>query len=139
MFFEQLQFIKFVYDRNSPPIEIAAFHGTSLLLIILLSLKAESKLVLHSSNLQSYPLSHHCIPFAPLRIPPPQILLGTYRVLLLELQERWKKNKRNEWKKRRFEYAQQSNCFCWLFRPFNSEIVNLSKATNFKNLALAIS
>ena len=73
LFFEQLQFIKFVYDRNSPPIEIAAFHGTSLLLIILLSLKAESKLVLHSSNLQSYPLSHHCIPFAPLRIPPPQI------------------------------------------------------------------
>ena len=51
-------------------IEIVAFHGTSLLLIILLSLKAESKSVLHSSDFQSYSLSHNCTPFAPPRITP---------------------------------------------------------------------
>ena len=48
----------------------------------------------------------------------------SYRVLVFELQGRWlkwKKNKRNGWKKKRFKYPQQSNSlFCWLFRPFNS-------------------
>ena len=69
-------------------IKIALFQGTSLLLIILLSLKAESKSVLHSVNCQSYPLSHHCMYL--IHAPrPPLILSGTYRgVLVLELQAR---------------------------------------------------
>ena len=41
----------------APLIEIAPFHGTFPLLIILLSLKAESKSMPHSVNFQSYPLS----------------------------------------------------------------------------------
>ena len=83
----------------APLIEIAPFHATYLLLIILLSsLKAESRSVLHSANFQSYPLSHHCTPFTP----PPLILSGTCPVLVLELQAiRWKKNKRNGWKKKK--------------------------------------
>ena len=44
-------------NEIAPLIEIAPFHGYFLLLIILLSLKAESKSVLHSVNFQSYPLS----------------------------------------------------------------------------------
>ena len=58
----------------APLIEIAPFHGTSLRLIVLLSLKAESKSLLHSANFQFNPLSHHCTPFLLLWIPPPQIL-----------------------------------------------------------------
>ena len=48
---------------------------TYLLLIILLSLKAESKSVLHFANFQSYPLSHHCTSFAP---PSPYPTTGTH-------------------------------------------------------------
>ena len=123
----------------TPLIEIAAFHGTSLLLNILLSLKAESKSVLHSSDFQSYPLSHHCTPFAPPRMPPPQILLGTYRVLVLQLLARLKKILKKWVQKKRFEYPQQSNSFCWLFRSFNSKLASLPKAKKLRNLALAIS
>ena len=106
----------------APLIEIAAFHGTSLLLIILLSLKAESKSVLHSSDFQSYSLSHHCTPFAPPRIPPPQILLGTYRVLVLQLQAS--------------QISTTIKQLLLLFRPFNSKLASLSKAKKLKNLAL---
>ena len=82
----------------APLIEIAPFHATYLLLIILLSsLKAETKSVLHSANFQSYPLSHYCTPFTST----PPILSGTCPVLVLELQAiGWKKNKRNGWEKK---------------------------------------
>ena len=65
--------------------------------------------ILHSSPVHSA--------IAPFAFPSP--LFQSYRVLVIEFQERWKKNKRNG-RKKRFEYPQQSNSFCWLFRPFNS-------------------
>ena len=56
----------------APLIKIAPFHGTSLLLIILLSLKAGGKSVLHFVNFQSYPLSIESSSLQPLlRSPSP--------------------------------------------------------------------
>ena len=67
---------------------------------------SKSKSVLHSV-FQFYSLSH--IPIAPFAPPSrPQ----SYRVLVLELQGRWKKNQRNGWEKKRLEYPQQSKSFC---------------------------
>ena len=67
-------------------IEIAPFHGTFLQLIILLSLKAESKSVLHSVNFQSYPLSIESSLYPLLRSPLPK----SYH----------RENKRIVWKKK---------------------------------------
>ena len=80
-----------------------------LLLIISIIVTSKSKLkvcyILHSS-----PMNIHSA-FIPL----PQY----YWVLVLELQAKWKKKKRCGWKRKTFEYPQQSNSFSWLFRSFN--------------------
>ena len=73
--------------------------------------------VLQPNAIHSQPLP---TPFAP--PPSPQ----SYWVLVLELQARWKINKRNWWEKKIQISTTQSNSFCWLF---DHSITSLSSYT----------
>ena len=79
-------------------------------MIVLLSLKAESKSVLHSVNFQSYPLSIESSSLHPLlRTPSLANPIGHPSPLVLELGQRKIKEMCG---KKRSKYPQQSNILC---------------------------
>ena len=122
----------------APLNEIASFQGTYLLLIILLSLKAESKSVLHSVTFQSYPLSiesyHHCNPFAPPPCPPPP---QSYRV---PIESQFLSFKRGERKIKEIKKIQISTTIKQLLLTAQTiqRLAFRAIGKNLKNLQLAL-